>query len=156
VSFKGIEGELLGCFGHDPVSRYFGDDGSSCDGTAEGVAIDDGLLEPHPGSGEATVYEGELRLGIQILEGLGHGAQTGLEDADLVDDVVFYAGHRPGDGLSNDDLVELFSFLRRETLGVRQFGMVEVGGEDDRRRHHRAGKRPPPNLVYTRHEAISP
>ena len=153
---KGILGEGPGGLGHDPVPGDLGDDGGRGDGAAEGVPVNDGLLEPGPGGGETAVYQGKLGLRLEGLKGLGHGPETRLKDPYLVYDLTFHPGHRPGDGLPGDDLVKFFPFFGAQALGVSQLRVVKILREDDRRRHHRPGQGPPADLVHPGYVAVNP
>jgi hypothetical protein len=120
IAFVATE-PILWVFGveivEETIAFDLGEDGSSGNGTGEGVALNDGFLRDGEVDAD-SVNEQEVRWWIECEDSSFHGEATGLEDVDMEDLFNAGKGDGPGDCFPLETLCQLFALFRSNDFGI--------------------------------------
>jgi len=140
----GEEGVILP---HQPIAVNLGQDGGTGHAVEGGVPLYVRFLRPGEIGQGAGVYEDELRLGLESVQGAAHGEEP--RPVDVVPGDLIHPGDTDSDrdGPLADLHLESLPLPLRELLGIVRASDADAGGEDQRRGHDRAGQGAQPRLV---------
>ncbi len=152
VVFKIIAGKLLVERCHHLVTSDLGNNRGGSNGCGTGFALNQWLLRSWQWNRKLTVHEKKIRgmvLLCQVIDGMLHGKQRGLEDIDLIYGLM-------GDNTDSDTGwyllkmgAEEFSFFGREFFRVEKEGVLTLFGKNDCGGNHWSGQRSSANLIET-------
>gem|GEM_PF-3387334 len=138
VPLEAVGGKLLGVLQHQVVTDGLGQNGGRSNGRVLVITANDGLDTQTFQPGSAVAVDADMTgLGLQPLDGAGHGQQGGMQDVEAVDLFDAGTGHRERQGLLPDLVGQGFPAAGAEFLRVPQ----ALDGGDRAR-----GPRPPPRF----------
>src|SRR5438552_6600264 len=104
---------------HEPVAGDLRQDTGGGNGIAFAIALDQGGVGVWKPFDSQAIDEGVLRLRVQLVQRLVHGAPGRLPDVDLIDHGDIDAGDGVADfSVARDSRVELLPLLFGKLLGV--------------------------------------
>lgn len=154
VSFIFCPAVLRVLFGegeHIFVAESFSKDRGGGDICIFSVALDDTLVRDRECCTESIAVDSqELGLQAEVLNGLRHALEGGVEDIYFVYARGTDWSDCPAEGLAADNLAEEVSVFLTHLLRVVKQGVVEIGRQDNCGGKNRSGKASTPRLVAAR------
>lgn len=136
-----IFGKLAAKVTHHPVTRDFGDHTGGGDAQAHAIAIDNRGLRQREWDNRQTVDQHVIGWRGQGFSRHAHRPMTGPKNIDPIDLDVIDSANRPGDiGIGGELVIDFFTPLRRELLGIVQTFVPELFGENNCCGDNRAGQ----------------
>jgi len=158
IAFMGLEvvyGVKPMEFLHEAVTMHLGNNGGGGDGGASAVTLHQGLLGHGERNGKFSVNQEKIRFHGKVQDGDLHRQQGRLQNIQAVN-----LGRRHQ--ADADHGAHILKFQKQfspgpggQGLGISEFSVVAISGEDDRGSNHRPGQGPATNLIGARHPGIA-